>query len=318
MKRILLVLLSISFSLPAAERPPQPPKKSRMELLPSDIQFEEFKYATWSDPKKSLSELDFQKTMENVKRYYIAHPAAKNDVALTKKILAHLMKELNVVKGKDLQDIIEQLEKMGDMKALADKDLKKWIGEQKKRMFYEDELRAAIKDNDADKVDALITKGVNINAEDSLGIPIFQYIEFETDYSKKTEDAINRILLSLIRAGADINAASDIRELLYFAIEHGNVSSVKILLDKGAIIHDHDLEAAIRGFLFKPLKRPNYRLILTMLLEKGANPNIQIKEGVRSVPVKDLIRSIGSLGNAVIIQIKAELLDLLRKHGLKE
>lgn len=309
MKRI-LILLSISFSLPAAERTPQPPAQSYMDLLPPDLQWETFKYASWGTLEEAL---------KGIEGYYTALPAGKNNALLTQKILTHIMQKFNFTKGKELQDVIERLEKLGGMLAFKNEGLKKWIGQQKKRLFLSNELRDAVSKNDADKVDSLIAKGADVNAKDKEGFSAIQYFNFKLSNIKSVQDKKNRILLSLLNAGVDPNVTISYkgylqdtikRPLLYWAIQFQDAASVQTLLEKNAIVNDFDLGiAAIPSDLRNdPEGRKRYKQIIRMLLEKGANPNTYwstIKFGILRPQL---------LSEEEI----KELLDLMRKHGLKE
>lgn len=287
-------------------------QKSYMELLPREIQLEAVKYAIGNTLEEAL---------RSIEKYYASTPSAKNDVGITKSIIIHLMQKFNFTTGKELQEAIDTLNKKESLPVFKNEQMKKWIGEQKKRLFYENELRDAVRDENVKKVKELIAKGVNVNLKHHSGDTLLMRAISDSYAPRRAKkEVMFEIVSALIAAGANVNATGEYGSTaLSSAIIELRPDILELLLKNNADPNIPSqfkvtpLMKAINRFMSEgfPGDRPTSKKIIELLLNYKADPN-----------------AIDSKGRTLKQQIteplwvsdeqKSELIELLRKYGLKE
>jgi hypothetical protein len=305
-------------SLSAAERQPQPLKKTKggaLDVLPAELRIE---------LTKAISGPTLQDAMANIKRYYLAHPPSQKSVETTKAILTHLMGTFNLSSIK-FKEVVNNLRKSSRMAVFQNPLMIQWIDRQIERLQDENRLRLAARNRDLKVVKELISKGVNVNAfDEDIG---YTALDYALRTAKITRNDRNRDLKFVTEIVSDLLAAGAIPNrgefgwALVGAVMNGSSVLVKMLLTAGAnpnISDTHgDLPLIIAGRALLEQQLFGYNKadlieIIKDLLKAGANPNA--KSEVRRLTIKEYIERAEILTD----QEKAELIDLLRKHGLKE
>ncbi len=264
----------------------------------------------------------------DIAKFYDIYPESKSSVQINKALLSDIMRKRNFTTGKELQELVDGLKKSRHLPVFENPDMKKWIGGQKKRLFYESELRVAADDLDVKKVKELIKKGINVNARNKNGwTPLMM-----ATYSKhlliplptKIKERQNEIVSLLIAAGAELNARdTQGNTTLIYAVANALVDVVEMLLKNKA---DPNLESFSGGatplweslgvlFNVTATERQNYKKIAKMLLEAGADPNFAI----RGTSLSRSLNGATQLAvNPITVEERDEILNLLRQYGYRE
>lgn len=285
-------------------------KQSSLDILPQDVQICILQFVTGNiEMGNTLSQ-----AIAGAKRFYIAYPKSRENVDIMKAILSWLTFE----SGNELQYACDELGYLENFPALKNASMQKWIIQKKQQLDDEYELLNAAFQLDVKKVEASISKGVNINAVDNCGrTPLFSAL-MSGHYPTLTQDLkkITEIVLALINAGAHVNNKTECGNMMLgLPSAGGHPAIIQMLLAAGAgsNIKEHDGGTALTWAVFR-LSRPdvpdksNHIQVVKLLLEAGANPNARGQKG----SVKEIIETaLGLTG-----QQKTELLELLRKHGL--
>lgn len=312
MKQLLLLLTFTFFSLSAAVRPPT--KAGTFDVLPTELRFEIL---------KSITGDTLDEAMASVKRYYIAHPPSQKSIAITKAILAHLMDKFNL-DFRGLQGVISKLQKLPSITVFQNKDMVAWIEQQRERLLNENKLREAAYQRNTQEIKKLIAQGVNVNARDQEGNTALDYALGQYDPSQRSLELKNltEIVSDLLNAGANANSGGKGTPLIGASI-FGSPTIVKMLLKSGAnpnITNSFkDTPLIMTGYALDQLDpeqgadKEDYKEIIRMLLEARANPNARSQARGR-LTVREFIERAAQLTD----EEKTQLMELLRKHGLKE
>lgn len=318
MKKILLYALAIlqSLSFLAMERPTSSSAKKEPEIIET---FERLPREIFLKIINEITGNSLDEAMTNVKRYYIAHPASQKDVRITSIILSHLMQKFNFTKGKELQDVVDKLKKLKSLTVFENPEMKKWIGEQKKRLLYEDLLRKAVYDANASKVKELAAKDININAKDESGNTILMTavgLLSYTGISPQREANLNEIIIFLLNNKAIVNSQSNQGNTALISAARTKLTKIVEMLlknnaDPNLANNANDTALIMAVWSYGIFGYSEYKKILQLLLEAGANPNTI---GYKGKTVKKEILTSRHFND----KEKTELIDLLLKYGLKE
>jgi hypothetical protein len=297
--------------VPAFVPPPQPPKGRKLPTFGQIIQQEERKQERDKEKERQAKEkakkegrLDvlpaelrleilksiigntLDESLANVKRYYLAHPPSQKSVETTKAIISYLMEKRLIRSAQELQYAIDELKKLPTMAVLKNPEMISWINSQMVRFYEEICLIIGAGSEDVKLVKEMIAKGINVHAQNEYG---------DTALLNAIVLGSALIVEMLLKAGANPNIVN----------EKGNSPT---------------LEAFV-GIVFRHGFTPEYKKILTLLLEHGANPNIKLS----GHPIIDFINDtlvfpppLLRLSGEQRTEQRAELLALLRKYGLKE
>lgn len=317
MNRILFLLFLCAFLKLSAMVKPE--KETYLNRLPPELFIEVARYDT--GPSVHFS--------HDITRFYDIYPESKSSVQINKALLSDIMRKSNFTTGKELQELVDNLKKIRYLPVFENPDMKKWIGQQKKRFFYENELREAANCLDVKKVKELIKKGINVNARNKHDrTPLMLAISsrrLSSPIPTKIEERINEIISLLIAAGAEVNARNDQgNTALIYAAANALVDSVEMLLKNKS---DPNLASYTNGatplwdslgVIFNaasPALRQNYKKIAKMLLEAGADPNAPIRGGSLSRSLNDATQL---AFNPITVEERDEILNLLRQYGFRE
>lgn len=344
MKQMLSLLTLTFFSLPAAERPPQPPKGRSLPTFGQVVRQEEIKQKKEDQERKkatkagsmerlgtdaclstvkALTADSIYETLKNVKRYYIAHPPSQSSVVITKAILSHLIDTYNL-DSDWLQKIVNDLQKLPTMTVFKNPEMQAWIKQQIERRDRDEALILVAKNLDIQKINELLAQGVSANAKVTwsnphAGVDTPLASAFTHSYQYQTAEEqkkLAEVVQLLLKAGADVNGTKG--EPLYYAVDRGLPSFVKLLLDAGADSRFFKglLWAAINNMRQRKERWQDYKEILKMLLEAGADPNYRSSSTHQGRPMT-LSISIKRLSDLSYNE-KTELIELLKQYGLKE
>ena len=166
---------------------------------------------------------------------------------------------------------------------------------------------ACSSDNSEEMVNFLLQKGAAINSKNSKSeTPLIAAIRVPNNYkivkllleagvnidAPITTDGKTALMFfseqdntfglkSLIENGAKINLKDNNgNTALYYAIYHNSFDATKYLLENNADIKSNDVELLIKTALDKENKQ-----IVSLLLEKGINSNIEIKIEDKKIPI---------------------------------
>lgn len=320
MKSVFLLLTLITCSTPAMELPSRQTKAGTLDILPPEIGIEILKQITGNTIFEAI---------KSTKRYYIAHPPSQKSVEITKAILAHLMEKFHLDDNM-LEHVISTLQKLKNMTVFQNKEMMAWIEEQKERLQNEELLRDAARTTNVKKVKELISKGVNVNARNDSGttslIAAVSNQNIRPDETEKLTN-LNEIISLLLNANARIDA-TNIAGLspLDIAAQSGLVSAVQQLIQKGADPRKIELDRLAWGFQRNEIFRPEYKKILKILLEAGADANYVKPQKHEALAIRQIkiIPGPNLTLREMIEQInlptaeKNEIIDLLNKYSAKK
>lgn len=134
-------------------------------------------------------------------------------------------------------------------------------------------LIVAVKAKQTQQAIALMRKGANVNAKDSIADSAFLYSGAE---------GLDEILQETLKHGAEVTATNRYGgTALIPASEHGHVSTVKILIEAGVPVnHVNKLGwTAMQEAVLLNNGGPRQQEVVRLLLAAGADPNIRDPEG---------------------------------------
>lgn len=287
-------------------------KQSSLDMFNKDIQVHILLFVTGNIGMGNT----LSAATANVKRFYIACPKSRESVDIMKGILSWL----TFKNGKELQHAVDKLEELEYFPVFKNSSMQKWIKQKKHQLDDEHELLNAAFQLDVKKVEASISKGVNINVVDNCGrTPLF-FALMRGHYPTLTQDLnkLTEIVPLLINAGATINEKSKYGSIILGLPScGGHPTLVQMLLKAGADpnLEENKGDTALTWAVFR-LSRPdvsnksNHMKVVKLLLEAGANSNARGENG----SVKEIIENAPGL----IEEQKTELIALLRTYGLHE
>jgi ankyrin repeat protein len=131
----------------------------------------------------------------------------------------------------------------------------------------------AVYQNDINKLRNLLKRWGNVNAKDNNAKTALMWaIELEK----------NQIVEILLKNGANINFKDSLgHTALHYATYAGNIETIKVLLKKGADPNTKNYNDETPLFSLKATPE-----ILNLLLDAGANPNIQLKDSGNTPLIK--------------------------------
>jgi cytohesin len=216
----------------------------------------------------------------------------------------------------------------------------------------DNEVITRVRERKLDKVKALLGRGIDINAKDTLNRTALHYA---------AEEGHKKIVELLLAHGADLNASTSYdRTAAELAMSRGHTEIVKLLVSKGADISPLHLAIYLKDvakarsliesgadvnrrtpYGTTPLDRAvgaGFKDIVELLIAKGANVNV--KDNWNWTPLhsaaeeghKDIVKLLIAKGANVKARDGAsrtplwyaqdeghtEIVELLRKHGAKE
>ncbi len=136
-----------------------------------------------------------------------------------------------------------------------------------------EEVIDAVYQNDINKLKNLFKNGGNVNAKGNNGKTALMWaIELEK----------NQIVEILLKNGANINLKDGLgHTALHSATYAGNIETMKLLIKKGADANTKNYNNETPLFSIKATPE-----ILNLLLDAGANPNVQLKDSGNTPLIK--------------------------------
>jgi len=317
-------------------------RSSGLDVLPKDIQVLILQFATGNTLDEAIA---------GIKRFYIASPKSRESIATTRAILSHLMNKFGLEEGKELQNVVDKLSKLESFPVFKNAEMQAWIEKEKKRLDDEFALRDAAGKGNLQQVKDFVERGVAINTPKKNQSPlswaiqknhfdVAKYlIEHGADVNAQgfglkkaplidaAQFANPKIVELLLANGANVNAKDTLgNTALMWGLSKTAVrrqfegedtkSIAAMLLNAGADPNAlNSSEYSALSYIISNFENiPFYTDIISLLLEKGAKPNIgKITHyqlgNLASMPILRYVRDV--LHNE-------DLANLLIKHGTKE
>jgi hypothetical protein len=257
--RKLILLPTFLFSMQ-----PDPPKLF-MALLPVEIAAEAFKF--YIDECKVFSCI---KCATHLEKFYASLGSYKNNVTLSKEIFSYHMKK-NRLHSTDLSFLEAQL--WEKLPIFENKEFKKWLYDERKRLYLEENLRMECNIGNIGEVKFLLSQNVDCNSQNKSGINALTAL-LHSNHSNQLKYEIAQLL---VEKGVEVNVYDEIGFTpLMRSIGIAHLPLVKLLLQANA-----DANMSNRGVDTPPLfysidQDFNIQItteITEALLQKGANIN---------------------------------------------